>query len=170
MILYGALLSYFPELMVNRFHASTVEIGLFMSGFSAITAITSAFKKKLDSLFSQKLQLNVGFIFYMAAMLLLSVSNQYFLLALSIFIFGLGHGMLIPGIQTLLVSFAPLAERAGFMSVNSMVLRIGQTFGPLVTAGFYFIGELKSVFLGAAAVAVLMLLISVVFIRLKSSW
>ena len=45
-------------------------------------------------------------------MLLLSFANQYWLLFIPLITFGIGNGMLIPGVQTLLVSSAPLNQRA----------------------------------------------------------
>ena len=73
--------------------------------------------------------------------------------------------MLIPGIQTLLVGFAPLSERAGFMSINSMVLRVGQTTGPLIIGLFYLLGGVSIAFVGGAIVAVLMLIVSISMVK-----
>ena len=72
-------------------------------------------------------------------------------------LFGLGHGMFVPTVQTLLVGFAPLKERAAFMSVNSMVLRLGQTIGPLVIGLAYGLGGISYAFFGGCVVAVVML-------------
>ncbi|MDP2338537.1 MAG: MFS transporter [Bacteroidota bacterium] len=74
----------------------------------------------------------------------------------SVIIFGLGHGLLIPSIQNLLVGFASIKERAAFMSVNSMVLRIGQTIGPLLIGVFYVFGSLQGSFIAGAVVAMMM--------------
>ena len=48
------------------------------------------------------------------------------------FIFGLGHGMNIPSIMSLMAGYAPMEHRGILMSVNGTVLRLGQTMGPLV--------------------------------------
>lgn len=160
-ILYGALLSYFPELLTKRFGCQPIDIGLFMSAFSVITALTSGMKKFFDRLLTAQNQLALGFGLYFFALLLIPASNNFTLLSLSIFLFGLGHGLLIPGIQTLLVGFAPLEERAAFMSINGMVLRIGQTAGPLIIGICYQLGNLNTVFHGAAAIAIIMLFLCV---------
>jgi len=166
-ILYGSFLSYFPELMVERFQASTFHIGIFMSGFSIVTALTSSQKKRIDKLLSPKKQLNIGFILYFLSMMILSVSSQIRMLFIPLVLFGIAHGMMIPGIQTLLVGFAPLSERAGFMSLNSMVLRIGQTIGPLIIGLFFAIDGVKTAFWGGAMVAVIMLIISILMVKIK---
>jgi MFS family permease len=166
-ILYGAYLSYFPQLMVERLGATDFQIGLFMSGFSVVTAITSSQLKVINRYLKPKRQLTASFILYFISMLILSFAGNWWLLIIPLVTFGMGHGMLIPGIQTLLVGFAPLNERAGFMSINGMVLRLGQTLGPLFIGLFYAIGGTSSAFLGGALVAVAMIVISIFMVKLK---
>lgn len=168
-ILYGSFLSYFPQLMEERLGASAFKIGLFISGFSIITAITASQKKRINRIISAKKQLNLGFIFYAISMLFLSNIHTQFLLIVPLIFFGIAHGMLIPGIQTLLVGFAPLSERAGFMSINSMVLRIGQTVGPVFIGIFYVFGGISFSFYGGAFVALIMLIVSAFMVKLKKS-
>ncbi len=164
-IIYGAFLSFFPQLLKERLHATSFQIGLLMSAFSFITALTASQKRRIDSHISAKRQLVLGIIFYICTMLILSFANDWWHLAFPLILFGLGQGMLIPGIQTLLVGFAPLNERAGFMSINSMVLRIGQTFGPLIIGFFYAIGGISIAFLGGALVAVIMLMLTILMVQ-----
>lgn len=165
-ILYGAFLSYFPQLLEERFQASAMQIGFLMSGFSVVTAITASQKKKINKILSVKIQLNIGFVFYALSMIILSFCHLWSLLFLPLVFFGIAHGMLIPGIQTLLVGFAPLNERAGFMSINSMVLRLGQTVGPLFIGLFYALGGVSIAFIGGAFVALIMLVVSVFMVKL----
>lgn len=54
----------------------------------------------------------------------------------------------------MLVSYATINERAAFMSFNAMVLRIGQTVGPLLIGICYSMGNLRTSFFGGAAIAV----------------
>jgi len=165
-ILYGAYLSYFPQLMVERLGATDFQIGLFMSGFSVVTAITSSQLKVINRYLKPKKQLTISFILYFVSMILLSFTGNWWLLIIPLITFGMGHGMLIPGIQTLLVGFAPLNERAGFMSINGMVLRLGQTLGPLFIGLFYAIGGTGVAFLGGAMVAVAMIVVSIFMVKL----
>lgn len=165
-ILYGAFLSYFPQMMEERLDATALQIGLMMSAFSVITATTASQLKRINRLLKTKHQLQSAFILYMVSMLVLSVASQWWHLILPLVTFGLAHGMIIPGIQTLLVGFAPISERAGFMSINSMVLRIGQTAGPMIIALFYTLGGTGTAFLGGAAVAIIMLLVSVFMVKI----
>ena len=71
------------------------------------------------------------------------------------------RGIFIPNIQNLMVGYASINERAGFMSINSMVLRIGQTIGPVFVALFYNFGGIRSAFYTGAGMALIMLMICV---------
>lgn len=155
-LLYGAYLTYFPILLSERLQASSVHIGLSMSVMSLVTAATSSQLGRVNKRFQSKTILLFGASFYFLSMLSLLFSQSWMHVIVSIAIFGLGHGLLIPSIQNLLVGFASIKERAAFMSVNSMVLRIGQTIGPLFIGLFYVLGDLKGSFLAGAVVALVM--------------
>ena len=165
-VLYGAYLSYFPQLMEERINATSLIIGLYMSGFSVVTALTSSQLKRINRLLKPKTQLYISFVLYMISMLLLVFANQWWQLFFPIIAFGLAHGMIIPGIQTLLVGFAPISERAGFMSINGMVLRIGQTTGPVIIGISYALGGTGTAFLGGALVAISMLVITFLLVKI----
>ncbi len=157
-LLYGSYLTYFPVMLADRLEASSIHIGLVMSVMSLVTASTSSQLGRINKLLPSKSVLLCGSVFYFLSMLLLVFSHSWFQVVLSVIVFGLGHGLLVPSIQNLLVGYASIKERAAFMSVNSMVLRIGQTFGPLVIGLFYTLGRLNGAFWGGALVAVIMFL------------
>ena len=99
-------------------------------------------------------------------MVVLSAANETWQLIIPLATFGMAQGILLPGIQTLLVGFAPLSERAGFMSIYSMVLRLGQTFGPVFIGIFYTLGGVGIAFIGGALVALIMLVVSFLMVKI----
>jgi MFS family permease len=155
-MLYGAYLTYFPIMLSERLQATSVQIGLSMSVMSLVTAATASQLGRLNKMLKPKYLLMLGAGFYMLSMLTLLIATHWIFVGAGVILFGLGHGMMIPSIQNLLVGFASIKERAAFMSFNSMVLRIGQTIGPLVVGVFYALGGLEASFLTGAAVAFLM--------------
>jgi len=157
-LLYGAYLTYFPILLSERLDASSVQIGMVMSIMSLVTAATSSQLGRISKRFRSKKILLLGATFYFLAMLSLLFSQSWTQVVVSVMVFGLGHGLLLPSIQNLLVGFATITERAAFLSVNSMVLRIGQTIGPLFIGVFYAIGSLQGSFFAGTVVALLMFL------------
>lgn len=156
-LIYGAYLTFLPLLMESRLESNSMLIGFIMSLTSGTTAVTSAFSGKLNQKINPKRILILGVGFYFLAMLFFAFSFSYWLLFLPALLFGFGNGLFMPTVQTLLVGFAPLKERAAFMSINSMVLRIGQTTGPMVIGFAYMLGGISYAFLGGCVVALVML-------------
>jgi ACDE family multidrug resistance protein len=165
LILYGTYLTYFPLMMEERLGADSYHIGLMMSLMSVMTAIMSSQLGRLNRLLGQKRQLIIGSLGYLAASVIMYYSNSYQMLVVSVLVFGFGHGITIPSIQNMLVGFAAINERAAFMSLNSMVLRGGQTFGPLLVGVFFAFGGLNATFISGAFFAILMLLAIAIMVR-----
>ena len=155
-ILYGAFLTYFPLLLEENLEANALYIGLSMSAMSVSTAIVSSMLGRLRKKFSGRLLLYVSFILYGAVLALMPLIHHWGLVAVAVILFGVAHGINIPNIQTMLVGFAPIKERAAFMSVNSMVLRVGQTAGPLVIGLFFSLGGFQMAFWSGSLMALLM--------------
>ncbi len=158
-ILYGSLLTFFPLFLEKNFQANAFQIGLAMAVMSIITAFISAQLGKLSRKFSSKALLIYSSLAYLISMLIIPFSNSWMMILVAIIFFAIGHGLLLPNIFNLLVGYATINERAGFMSINSMVLRIGQTVGPLFVALVYNRGGLNATFIAGAVVAGLMSLI-----------
>lgn len=155
-ILYGAMLTYIPIKLSDDFGAPPYLIGLILSVSSISTAITASQLGKISSRLVARRILLLVVLFYGLALLIIPVVPSLWLMSLPAVLFGVGMGMNIPTLQTLLVGSAPPEHRAAFMSVNGMVLRIGQTLGPLVIGVFYALGGIDAAFLSGACVAVLM--------------
>lgn len=167
-ILYGSYLTYFPFLLDRSFNASTVTIGLLMSASSLTTAITSSQLGKLVTKFSEKKLITIAFFLYTISLLLVPLMNSIWQLILPVVIFGAAQGMNIPSIQTLLASLAPIEYRAAFMSLNGMVLRLGQTLGPVIIGIFYIAWEIEAAFYAGAVFAVIMIILVTLMIKEKS--
>ncbi|GAI52700.1 unnamed protein product, partial [marine sediment metagenome] len=70
-----------------------------------------------------------------------------------VIIFGLGGGLTMPSLQTYIAGLAPSEYRAAFMSINTTMLRLGQTLGPLVFGLVYTYANFDGVFLYGAGLA-----------------
>jgi MFS transporter, ACDE family, multidrug resistance protein len=131
-ILYGTCLTYIPILMARSFNASSAQIGMIFTSMSFITALTSSQIGKITERFDERVIFRYSFLLYGFAVLLIPFMPGIWFMFIPMAIFGLGHGVNIPCIQTLLAGLAPVEYRATFMSINGMVLRLGQTLGPLI--------------------------------------
>ena len=164
-ILYGSLLTFFPLLVDGRFGASTMTIGLLMSAMSVSTALTSTQMGRLSAKFGEKNLIKAAFLFYGAALLLIPAMPSVPLYVLPAVIFGFGHGMNIPAIMSLMAGFAPVEHRGVLMSVNGMVLRMGQTAGPMVMGIAYTWWGIPGPFYAGAALALAVTIGGVIAVR-----
>jgi MFS family permease len=153
-ILYGAYLTYLPFLLQRSFGASPLLIGLLFSVTSVATAVTSFRLGRLSRRFSSRNLVYAGFAMYAVAMLAFPLAPSITLLLPPIVLFGVANGISIPSILTMLTELAPAEYRAAFMSVNAMVLRMGQTLGPLVAGAMLQIRGLSGAYFGSAVLAV----------------
>jgi len=136
-----------------------------MSAMSLTTAIVSTQNGPLKKRFTHKQLLFYSMSAYLVAMIVIGFSHQWWGIILGVIVFGSGHGLMIPNFQTMLISFASINERAAFMSVNAMVLRIGQTVGPLIIGVCHSMGGLRSGFFGGAVIAAIMFLVLIFMIQ-----
>jgi MFS family permease len=70
-------------------------------------------------------------------------------------VFGLGQGLNIPCVQGMMAELAPMELRGAFMALNGMVLRVGQTLGPVIMGLAFAVAGLPGVFAAAAGLAAL---------------
>jgi MFS transporter, ACDE family, multidrug resistance protein len=152
-ILYGSYLTYFPLYLSANFDASAFIIGLLMSSSSVLNAISSTQVGKLMRRFSERTLIRWAFLCFMLSMLLIPLISGIYIILLPTFLFGLGMGLAMPSIQNLLTGSAPLENRAAFMSVNGMMLRLGQTLGPVLIGLCFIAGGLNAAFFAGAAIA-----------------
>ena len=153
-ILYGCYLTYFPFLLNENFHASPFVIGITMSSMSILTAITSSQLGKLSQRFSERRLLQTSFLIYTLSLFLIPLMTSIWLLLLPAALFGVAQGLNIPSVQILLTRIAPLEHRGAFMSFNGMVLRLGQTLGPLIMGSVIAVFHLSGVFIAGAIIAI----------------
>ncbi|MDU9048307.1 MAG: MFS transporter [Candidatus Electrothrix sp. Rat3] len=156
-ILYGSYLTYFPLLLSQTFKASTPLIGLIMSGMACTMAFTSSQMGRLAKHYSKKQLLIVAYILYAVSLSLIPFAPNIPVLLFPVFLFGVAQGLNIPSVQTMLAALAPLEYRASFMAVNSMILRMGQTLGPLLMGIFFMLWGTDGAFYAGAGCALFML-------------
>lgn len=155
-ILYGSYLTYLPLILSERYNAEPWEIGLILSFGSLTTALTSPNLGRLSSHFSYKTLLLIANGLYVVSMLIIPGLGSLWTNLIPAAVFGAAQGINLPGTMTLLASSAPMEYRAAFMSVNGMVLRLGQTLGPVVTGAVYGMAGMSATFYTGAAFAVIM--------------
>lgn len=130
-VLYGPIITCFPVLADTVFHASPAVIGGCMFFSSLGAALSASQLGRLYTRFSSRNILLFSQMLYLAAMVMIVKVPLLLWMLFPIFIFGLGQGMNIPNVQAQLLSAATPTQRASVMSVNGMLLRLGQTLAPV---------------------------------------
>jgi MFS family permease len=166
-LIFGPYLVFLPVILGTRFQATPLIIGIIMSCGSLSTAVTSARLEPLSRRFSQKGLIRAAFFIYAVAFLAIPFLPTIWLFPLPVMLFGFAQGINYPAVLTLLAGLAPTKNRAAFMSTNGMVLRTGQTLGPVVTAGAFLWGGIEAVFHLSAALSLALFLVIPLFLRIR---
>ncbi|MFC1485609.1 MFS transporter [Candidatus Latescibacterota bacterium] len=166
-ILYGSYITYFPLFIGHSYGSSPLTIGLIMSSASITTAITSSQLGKLVRVFSERSLLIMAFFLYAVSLVMIPLIPDLRWLAVPVITFGIAQGINIPSLQILLAGFAPMEYRAAFMSINGMVLRLGQTLGPLVMGIIFGIWGLAAPFYAGACISLVMTGVVILLIRAR---
>jgi ACDE family multidrug resistance protein len=164
-VIYGTFLTYFPIHLEKKFHINTLIIGLTIASMSVTTAIAASLTGYLTRKFSIRKLLLTAYLIYMVSIFLIPFIDKLILIIPVILVAGFCNGIAMPNIQNLMVGMAPLNERAAFMSLNSMVLRTGQTLGPLFMGSLYSIGNTEATLFAASGIAFIMFIITYIFIK-----
>ncbi len=164
-LIYGAYLTYFPFLLDSLYSTPPLFIGLLMSSMSLTTAVTSSQLGKLSTRYSEKDLLKTAFLIYVLSLVLIPLMPSIWMLILPLILFGVAQGLNIPSLQTMLTNLAPVENRAAFMSLNGMVLRLGQTLGPIVMGFIFGISGIAGVYFTGAVFALLMFILIFVMIK-----
>ncbi len=156
-LIYGAYLTFLPFVLERSFGASPLGIGAVFAAASVATAIASLGLGRVAAVVGERRLVAAGFLLYALSMLVMPLARTLVQQILIVMVFGAANGLSIPSILTVLSGAAPDRYRAVLMSVNGMLLRLGQTLGPLVAGAAYAAAGLAAPFRLSAALAAAML-------------
>jgi MFS family permease len=162
----GIFVTFLPLFMAETFAASPTLIGLVMS-VRVIAGMTAAAQMgRLARRFGEERLVAAAFLILALATGLVPLVQSVWALALCSLLFGLSNGISFPAYQSLLIADVPSEMRGAVMSANGVTNRIGQTLGPLIAGGVYFLAGMDAVFLAGSAFLVAM----AVFLGLAFRW
>ncbi len=168
-IIYGGYITFFTILLDEKFAQNSLAIGIILSGSSFITAITSAQLGRLTKRFSEKSLITTAAVLYTMIFLMIPAVSNIWYFIFPIALFGVAQGINIPSILNLLTGYAPKEFRAAFLSVNWMVMRVGQALGPYLLGLFYIHISLESTFYVTATAGGLFIINALTLIRTGST-
>jgi MFS family permease len=158
-LLYGAYVTYLPQLINDTFKAPPSTIGVILSSISVAIAFTSSQLGRLARRFRETTLIRASFVFYAIALFIVPFVTNMWLLLIPTTIFGIGLGIGFPSIQTLLAALAPREYLATVIAVNGTFFGLGQTLGPLLMGIAFGIGGIHSVFFAGVGFAIITLIV-----------
>ncbi len=156
-ILFGTLISYMPFLIKNLGNNQPFFIGLQVATMSVSAAISSSMLSKWLNFFTQKKLLLIAFLLYSISILGFIIFKNPNLFFISTVIFGIGHGVNIPTLTSILSHSVPKENLAGFMSFLRAFSLLGQTTAPIVFSIFFNKFGMESVFIFGICIGLLSL-------------
>lgn len=159
-VLFGPVTTFLPVLLRDRFDVSPAAIGLVISVASLFTALASSQLGRLSGAPGVEVKvLSAAFILYLACMALIPLLSRLWMFVLPIALFGAAMGINGPIRISLLAGLAPMSSRAAIMSLNNMILRLGQTIAPVLMGLVAAWLGIDAVYWAGAGVAVIMLVV-----------
>ena len=152
-IVFGAYLTYFAIYMDDAFNASGFTIGVFMSVSALATAVVASQLRRITRRFSEAMLIKASFAIFGLSLILIPFMPSLWLLLIPVLLLGIAQGINLPSILSTAAGLAPTEYRAAFMSINSSMIRLGQTVGPPIVGLFYVYGGPTAAFTFTAGLA-----------------
>lgn len=166
-ILYGGFLTFLPFYLAGTYAATPLTIGLVSASMSLTSAVVSSRSGRLFQRAGGRILLTTAFVFYASALVFILKVPAYTGMFIPAMLFGVGQGINIPTLLTMLTNNSPEEDRAMFLSINSMSLRLGQTLGPLIFGIIFAYLGIRAVFTTGAIMAAVMAVMIFVFLSEK---
>ena len=154
-LIFGAFLTYVPELLDERFGSPPVVAGLVLALASVSSGLVATQLGRLSTVVSEDRLIQGSLVIDGVALALMPLAPAPWGVGAASFLFGVAQGLNQPALQTRLAGLASDASRGILLSLNGMVLRLGQAIGPLLLGGALVLGGLGALFFAAAGVAFL---------------
>jgi ACDE family multidrug resistance protein len=170
---YG-LYTYLPIIAALRYGASPAVIGLLIAVSAAGSIITALGIGRIYGRVATETLLALAFFASAIGVGLPAIGAPVWLIAIGMFLFGLGNGLISPLQKSLMTRRTPPELRGGVIAVDRVIQQIAKSAAPALLGAMLLITPLEALFWTMAAMSVLgtIALIVVALMRDpdKSSW
>ncbi len=151
LLLNGSILTYFSLYMGVSLQASPFTIGFITSGMFLVTGLVASQIGRINRVMSEPDLIKLGFALYAIGLVLVPFITRLELLLIPAIILGVASGLCYPSLMSYVSGLAPPECRAAFMSVNSLMIRVGGALGPMVVGLFYVYASFEGAFFYSVA-------------------
>lgn len=153
-LLFGAFLTYVPGLLDARFGAPPVVAGGILALSSIASGLVATQLGRLSAMVGPNRLIQGSLLMDACALALIPLAPAPWGVGAAALLFGAAQGLNQPALQMRLAELASDASRGVVLSLNGMVLRLGQAVGPLIMGTALGIGGMNAVFYVAGGLAV----------------
>ncbi|WP_134671787.1 MFS transporter [Halorussus marinus] len=137
-VFYGAVLTALPLLLSDEFGLGSGQIGPILAMVSLASATVSSQYGRVSQWRTAPELLALGFVAYGTSLLGVWLAPSPIFVGAALLAFGVGFGVVMPSIDTTVVTLVSGDLRAGMMGMRTSMLRLGQTLGPIA---FTFVAD-----------------------------
>ncbi|UCF88142.1 MAG: MFS transporter [bacterium] len=163
-VLLYAVVIFMPQLLETFGITSTLKIGLFITAMTASAGAVSFIYGHIRSRFAYRWIVLMSVTLWTAAFGSLSLAGTGAAVIISVALFGVSQGLVMPTVMVWIGDAVPPSYRGRFSSYLGTFGFIGQFLSPILFAPVFIIGGLKAVFTTGAAVSAVWLALVLLFI------
>ena len=151
-LLLYALVIFLPQLLEGFGISSTFRISQFITTMTAAGGVTAFVYGKIRSRFSYHVIATMAVALWILAFAIISQASGSGIIAISVALFGVSQGLILPTVMVWVGAVVPPAFRGRFSAYLGTSGYIGQFLSPIVFAPVFMLLNFKGVFLTSAGV------------------
>ncbi len=153
-VLLYVIVIFLPQLLETFGISSTFRIGMFLTAMTGSAGATAFIYGKIRSRFSYPAIVMTAVVIWTAAFAIISQASDSRIIAVSIALFGVSQGLILPTVMVWIGDVVPSSFRGRFSAYLGTFGFIGQFLSPILFAPILIMAGLKGVFLVGAGVGV----------------
>jgi MFS family permease len=151
-VLLYVVVIFLPQLLETFGITSTLRIGLFLSAMTASAGAVSLVYGNIRSRLSYRWIVLMSVTLWTLAFFSLSLATDSLAVIISVALFGLSQGLIMPTVMVWIGDAVPANYRGRFSSYLGSFGFMGQFLSPILFAPVLILGGLKGVFMVGAAI------------------
>jgi MFS family permease len=165
MVLLYAFVIFLPTVLKQLGVESTFYVGLFISTIGIVAGISAPMYARIRAKLSYKSIVAIAFTLWAVSFIILSQANTIWFVLLSIAIFGIGQGILMPAVQLWAGEMVPASFRGRITSYLGTFGLVGQFLSPIILSQMESSLGLNSVFLVVGITCAVLLVLFLALFR-----
>jgi ACDE family multidrug resistance protein len=167
MVLLYALVVFLPAVLERLGVVSPFYVGLLISIMGFVAGITAPMYTRIRAKLSYKIIVAVALALWAAGFVTMSRASTVWFVGLSIALFGVGQGVVMPAVQLWTGEMVPPSFRGRITSYLGTFGLVGQFLSPIILSPLESAIGLNAVFLVIGAACVVLLVVFLALFRVR---